>query len=229
MSENNELHKGHRQKMWQKYSENGINGFSEQEILEMLLFMCLPRVDTNNIADKLLMQFGSLKNVLDAQRYELEQIKGIGTNAAAQLCFIGELTNYINRNNKTENQFCVSSSIIDFCVKHFENITDECVSFFLLDDQSHIVYFDDLLCSNDNVINNKEIIRQAVKHECTSMFLSHYCPSENVFSSNADISAIRTLSSLLKSINVTLIDHIIVSDKNGYSLRASGTVCDVWN
>ena len=54
------VHDGHRQRMKSRFSEVGLDGFNDHNALEMLLFYALPRKDTNELAHKLLMNFGSL-------------------------------------------------------------------------------------------------------------------------------------------------------------------------
>ena len=58
MENNKQPHEGHRQRMWQKYLEHGIGIFQEHELLEMLLFVLIPRVNTNVISHDLINRYG---------------------------------------------------------------------------------------------------------------------------------------------------------------------------
>ena len=66
MENNKSIHDGHRQRLKNKFLENGFLGFDRHNILELLLFYSIPRRDTNEIAHRLLNRFGSLKNVFNA-------------------------------------------------------------------------------------------------------------------------------------------------------------------
>lgn len=68
------LNQGHRSRMRKRYLTCGFSGFQEHEILELLLFYALPRVNTNPIAHQLLKEFHSLAGVLDADPVELQKI-----------------------------------------------------------------------------------------------------------------------------------------------------------
>ena len=56
------IHDGHRQRLKDRFLRDGLDGFTDIQVLELLLFYALPRVDTNPIAHQLLQKFGSLDN-----------------------------------------------------------------------------------------------------------------------------------------------------------------------
>ena len=85
------LNKGHRSRMRNRYLACGFSGFQEHEILEMLLFYALPRVNTNPIAHRLLNTFHSLSGVMDADITELKKIPGIQDQAAIFLKMMPDL------------------------------------------------------------------------------------------------------------------------------------------
>ena len=60
------IHKDHRQRVKEKASKFGLGVFADHEVLELLLFYVVPYKDTNPLAHKLIEEFGSLANVLDA-------------------------------------------------------------------------------------------------------------------------------------------------------------------
>ena len=67
------IHDGHRQRVKDRFCQEGLDHFEEHQVLELLLFYCIPRVDTNPLAHKLLDHFGSLTNVLEAPVEELTE------------------------------------------------------------------------------------------------------------------------------------------------------------
>ena len=52
------VHDGHRKRLRDRFLQEGLDGFNEINALELLLFYCVPRIDTNNLAHRLLEQFG---------------------------------------------------------------------------------------------------------------------------------------------------------------------------
>ena len=84
------LHVGHRARMRRKFLSYGPRIFDTYELLEMLLYHVIPYKDTNPIAKRLLMEFGSLEGVLTASPEELSRVSGIGEHAAELLTTVGK-------------------------------------------------------------------------------------------------------------------------------------------
>ena len=84
-------HEGHRQRLKNRFLNDGLSGFEKHNILELLLFYSIPQKDTNDIAHELLKTFGSLKGVFEADFSELMKVKGIKENSATLLKLIPEV------------------------------------------------------------------------------------------------------------------------------------------
>lgn len=85
------LHAGHRSRMRRRFLTNGLDGFSDHEVLELLLFYAVPRQDVNPMAHLLLDQFGSLPGVLSASEEELCTVRGVGPKIARFLTLIPDV------------------------------------------------------------------------------------------------------------------------------------------
>ena len=77
-------HTGHRKRLKDQYQNNGLDGFTDYQVLELLLYFAIPRIDTNPIAHRLLDQFGSLTAVLEASPEELEKVEGVAEVSAEE-------------------------------------------------------------------------------------------------------------------------------------------------
>lgn len=82
------LHAGHRERMRVRFFENGFESYSTHEVLEQVLFLTIPRANTNETAHSLLQKFGSLSGVLNASPESLTEVPGIGPKAAEFLASI---------------------------------------------------------------------------------------------------------------------------------------------
>ena len=107
------IHNKHRERLRERFTKEGLDSFSEINALELLLFFCLPRIDTNPIAHELLGRFGSFAGVLDAPVEELKKVKGIGDNLYlhnnGMLAVIDSLVNVIeNEDTAALNAFLSS-------------------------------------------------------------------------------------------------------------------------
>ena len=82
------IHDGHRQRLKNRFRKEGLDSFEELQVLELLLFYCIPRQDTNPIAHALLKRFETLDQVLDASPEELQKVPGMGEGAATFLSLV---------------------------------------------------------------------------------------------------------------------------------------------
>ncbi len=64
-------HAGHRQRLRERFRKGGADALPDYELLELLLFRALPRRDTKGIAKRLLAQFGTFAEVINAHELRL--------------------------------------------------------------------------------------------------------------------------------------------------------------
>ena len=74
------LHENHRARVRKRFEHEGLKTFADHNVLELLLFYSIPQKDTNDIAHRLLDEFGSLSAVFDAPKDVLMNVVGVGEN-----------------------------------------------------------------------------------------------------------------------------------------------------
>ncbi len=230
MPDKEELHSGHRKRVWEKFSEKGLSVFNEHEIMEMILFSCLPRVNTNETAHLLINKFGSITNCLKSPASELKKIKGIGDSAAIYLNFLGQLTERLNNEEAVNVKLGCSAEIIDYCVKHYKNYDRECATYFLLDALYNVVFTGETEYANSAEcgFSFPEIVNNALSRKLPYILLAHNHLSGCPVASSADIAVTRSLADVVCKLNIRILDHIIVSGDSAYSMRAFGGYNDIW-
>lgn len=231
MAENGDIHKGHRKRMMEKFSNFGIDVFSEHEKLEILLYLMLPRKNTNTIAHDLIKKFGSLKNLLIAPGDELQKIEGIGKNTSLNLQFVGAFTNHLNRVHAAPKEsFAVQEKVSEFCINYFKDKIKEVLTLILLDDKYTLLQVCDIDSDEPNHIKVglREIVGLIMKYDSRNVIIAHNHIKGTANPSDDDIRQTREINGYLKAINVGLVDHIIVSKDNAISLRNQGIMNDVW-
>ena len=62
---------GHRKRLRERFLKNGLTGFADHEVVELLLTLAIPRRDVKQPAKALLRQFGNLREILNALPSEL--------------------------------------------------------------------------------------------------------------------------------------------------------------
>ena len=88
------IHENHRARMQERVAHNGMESLAEHEVLEYMLYLAIPRQDTNPLAHRLIDHFGSFCRVMEATPQELMQVKGVGPRSAQLISDIMEVGRY---------------------------------------------------------------------------------------------------------------------------------------
>ena len=225
MSNKENLHGGHRRRLKNRFLEEGLEHFDDHQVLELLLFYCIPRQDTNPIAHALLDHFGSLSQVMEAPPSELQKIPGMGEASAAFLSLINSFTRYYQVNRASS---LVILNTLEQCGSYlmpfFYGRRNETVYLLCLDAKCKV-----LCCKevgegsvNSASVPIRRIVEMALGANATSAILAHNHPSGLAFPSDEDQLTTRQLAIALAAVDITLVDHMIIADDEFVSLRQSG-------
>ena len=125
----NASHEKHRSRMRKKYRENGLDSFADHEVLELLLFYALPRVNVNDIAHELMSRFGTLDRVFEADEAELREVPGIGENTALLISMMPDMARrYALARNSGKLQMSDGDSVARYLVNYYIGQTREKVN-----------------------------------------------------------------------------------------------------
>ena len=118
-------HEGHRERMREEFLSGDINeNTPHHRILELLLFYCVPRVDTNELAHALLDKYGTMPGVLDAPIDELCKFPYISRNGATLLKLIPEVTRaYFHEEMDEQKIFDTAEKIGKYFIKSIRALT----------------------------------------------------------------------------------------------------------
>ncbi len=219
------LHEGHRQRLKERFIKNGLEGFENHNILELLLFYSIPRNDTNEIGHKLLNTFGSLSNVFDASIEELCKVDGIGLHSATLIKLIPDICSIYNI-DKTENVKIVNSTnkAGEFFVPRFIGKLSEEVHIMLLDDKKKVIKCEMISKGtvNASAISIRKIASSALNNNATGVIIAHNHPGGVALPSSKDILTTKRIFNALNLMDIQLCDHIIVADGDFVSMLDSG-------
>ena len=219
-----DLHGGHRQRLRQRFVQEGLDNFTEVQLLELLLFYSIPRIDTNEIAHRLLTRFGSLSQVLEAPVEELQKVEGIGENSAVLLHLIPEVTRYYQVNRITnEKVLNTIEKCGQYLIPFFLGRRNETVYLLCLDAKCKLLCCREISEGSVNAasISVRKIVETALSANATSVIIAHNHPSGMAMPSGEDIETTHRIASALKAVDVILADHIVVCDDDFVSMRQS--------
>ncbi len=225
------IHKGHRERLRQRFVENGLKAFSDVEAIELLLCYALPRCNTNEIAHELLSRFGSFRAVMEADISELELVKGVGTNAAVLINLVSQMNRRYMLAGRISgtNILASTETTVAYLKPLFAYSTDELAYAVSLNSAGRVIRCHEMArgMSNRVEFSARQIVEIALRDNAAYILLAHNHLSDVALPSNADVASTRLVRQTLASIGVTLTDHIIVGGNEYVSMYESGFFLDV--
>ncbi|MCB1496608.1 MAG: DNA repair protein RadC [Bauldia sp.] len=213
----------HRERMRERFQELGGESLRDYELLEMILFQALPRVDTKPIAKALLARFGSFAEVLAAPPARLVEVKGVGDRAAHHLKVVYAAAQRFLKDPVKQGQLLDSwTAVVDYCraAMAYEPIEQFRILFL---DKRNVLIADEVQQSgtvDHTPVYPREVVKRALELSSTAIILVHNHPSGDPTPSRADINMTKSIVDVAKPLGIAVHDHIIVGKKGHASFRA---------
>ncbi len=220
------LHRNHRAKVRKRFLDEGLANFQKHNVLELLLFYAIPRVDTNEIAHRLLNAFhGNLSEVLGADYRTLMKIEGVGESAAVLLSMIPQVFRMYREELITREGIFGRSMVEQYIANRFTGEPVEKVLIACLDNRWNLLG-DEFVSTgsvNFSTVDRRGIIEVCLRHNATAAIIAHNHPRGNALPSKEDLNTTVEVRHALDVIGVRLIDHLIVAREDYISLACSRT------
>ena len=219
------IHTGHRQRLKERFRQEGLDSFDELHVLELLLFHAIPQGDTNPLAHELLRRFGSLTGVLEAKREELEQVKGLGEHSVTLLRLVTELSRYYAvQRMSMERVLPTLEKCGEYLVPFFIGQREETVYLLCLDGKCKVLACRKLGQGGVNSVGVpiRRVVETALNTNASSVILAHNHPSGLALPTTEDVQVTKKVATALDLVGVRLADHVIVADQDFVSLTDSG-------
>lgn len=220
------VHDGHREKMRRRFLSGGLEHFADHEALELLLYYAIPRKDTNPIAHALMDRYGSLSAVLAAPVEDLQKVEGIGESAAILLKLVPRIC-YKARLADAERQDLILDTTPRagaYLLERFYGEQNEVIYQLCLDRKGKLVACKRLGSGNigSAALDIRRLVENAIHSNASSVILAHNHPSGVALPSSEDFTVTERAKQALATIEVELLDHIIVADETFVSMADSG-------
>lgn len=227
------IHDGHRKRVKDRFRSEGLDHFDEVHVLELLLFYCVPRKDTNPLAHQLLNHFGSLTRVLEATADELEKVDGINEGIATFLTLIPAANRYYDMKKKDEDDILHDlNKCGEYLRSRFKGKRNEMVYVLCLDAKCKVLCCKEIGEGSVNMvsISARKVAEAAMAVNATSVILAHNHPSGLAIPSDEDILTTHRIARGLRALDIYLADHLVFADGDFTSMVQSGkySVHDEW-
>jgi DNA repair protein RadC len=218
-------HLGHRARMREKLLGAGPEALLDHGLLEMVLFLALPRRDTKPIARALLARFGSFANAIAAPLHELRDIEGLGEAGAAALRTVQAAALRLARAEVMDQPVLNNwDRLLSYLTVALTRERVEQFRVLFLDTRNRLIADEAQARGtvNHTPVYPREVVKRALELQATALILVHNHPSGDPTPSRADLDMTQEIKAAAGSLGIVLHDHLVVGNGRHLSFRREG-------
>ena len=218
---------GHRARMRARLLRAGSAALADYEMLEMVLYIALPRQDTKALARALLAAFGSFAAVCTAPVNALLAVKGLGESGAATLKLVQAAALRLAQGELADRPLLSNwDRLIAYLTAVLAREKTEQARVLFLDNRNHLLA-DEVVgrgTVNHTPIYPREVVRRALELQASALILVHNHPSGDPRPSAEDVAMTQEVKQAAAALGIALHDHLVIGDGRWCSLRQEGLI-----
>lgn len=216
--------KGHRARLRRRLLEQGSEALLDHELVEYLLALAIPRIDTKPQARALIAEFGGFGPLLAADGETLIRA-GLGESAAAALKIAEATALRLLKARMLDRPMLDGwQALLDYLHADMAHRSVERVRVLHLNGKNRLIR--DEVVSKGSIdqaaVHVREVIRRAIDLGSASLILAHNHPSGDPSPSKADIELTHEIARAGKPLGILVHDHVIIGQAGFSSLRSMG-------
>ncbi len=217
---------GHRQRLRDRYRLSGLAGMLPYEKLELLLMFAIPRRDVKPIARALLLRFKDLAGVLEASVDELQEVPGIGEQAAVLLHLVRQLgADYLETRMRRVETLDSLASTVNFARMKIGGNNMECFMTVYVDSHLQVIDFEIVEGTVDRaMVYPRNLVLGCTRHHASGAILIHNHPSGVCKPSAEDRDVTDKILKVFNVAGIRLVDHVIISRAGALSMYEAGLI-----
>jgi DNA repair protein RadC len=216
---------GHRERLRQRLITAGPDALNDQDLLEIILFIALPRRDTKPIARRLLERFKTFSASISAPPEELARIEGLGTAGIAALKTVQAGAERLARAEVMDQELLTDwDRLIRYLNTRLAREKTEQFRILFLDTRNRLKA-DEVQSRgtvNHTAVYPREVAKRALELSASAVILVHNHPSGDPTPSREDVAMTKEVEAALGTVSVALHDHVIIGNGSWTSLRREG-------
>lgn len=219
------MHAGHRKRIRDRFISEGLDTFEDHQVLELLLFYCIPRKDTNELAHRMIREFGSLAGLFEAEPKEIKRRCKVSENTAILVSLIPSLSRrYFTIKWGDKPQLNSSTKAGEYAIALLTGRTYEAFYSICLDSQNRVNYA--ALIQEGTLteapVYPRLVVEAVLRHKACSTILAHNHPGGSLQPSKSDIEVTNRIIQALEVMSIKVVDHIIVAGDRYFSFKENG-------
>jgi len=209
----------------EKLFNKGVASLSDAELLAVILQTGTRGRTSLDIARDMLSRYGGLIGLLAADRASLTANPGIGGAKAARFVAMKELSQrHMLEGIKPKDILTSSQATRDYLRAKFRDCQSEIFSCLFLNNQHHVVKLEELFRGTIDgaAVYPREVVKRCLHHNAAAVILAHNHPSGIAEPSQADIAITNKLRIALETIDVRVLDHLVIGNSLVVSFAERG-------
>jgi DNA repair protein RadC len=205
----------------------GAGHLSDAELLAVLLRNGLAGQSAVDLARNMISQFGGLRSLLSASKSQVCQLAGVGPVKYAQLQAAAEISKRIAHENLQRGQILTNPDLTrDYLMRQLADRSYEVFALLLLDTQHRVIQFVELFRGtiDSASVYPREVVSLVLEKKAAAVIVYHNHPSGIAEPSQADRRITERIKNALATIDVSLLDHMVVGDQEIVSFAERGWI-----
>src|SRR3989339_422703 len=216
---------GHRKRVRERYLKGGIRGWQDYEILELLLFHCIPRRDTKILAKEILKRHGSLRDVFALKARDLQAVKGMTANGALLFSLVKDIATRLSADGMRGRDLLSSpEAVVNYLKLSLQHLPDEEFHALFLDNSNRLIASEIIHAGtvNKSIVYPRTIVERALYNHAAGVIIAHNHPGASISPSKEDRTATTAVAAALATVEITLLDHILIAGNRHISWKEEG-------
>ncbi|AXI48926.1 hypothetical protein C1J03_14755 [Sulfitobacter sp. SK012] len=216
---------GHRERLRSRFLSGGHKPMPEYELLELLLFNAIPRIDVKPLAKRLLAAFGDLNGVIAASESSVLKIEGTTPKVYLQLRISEAFAQRMGQSKILKKDILSSwDDLISYCRVSMAHRDTEQFRIIFLDRKNNVIADEEQAVGTvDHVpVYPREVVKRSLELNASAIILVHNHPSGDPTPSQEDITMTDLIQTACSSVSITIHDHVIIGKETEVSFRSLG-------
>ena len=215
---------GHRARVRERVLKAGVETLADYELLELLLFYSIERIDTKPLAKALLERFGTLGDVFAAEPAQLREFE-IDQRTLVHFKAMREAGRRLAERKVKDLPVLTNwQQLIDYCHAALAHEKTEQFRILFLD-RKNVLIADEVQqrgTIDHTPVYPREVVKRALALNAAALILVHNHPSGDPKPSRDDIEMTKEIRKASEALGITIHDHLVIGRKGHASFRSLG-------
>ena len=197
----------------EKLLQYGAQSLTDEELLAIFLRTGIKGIPVMNLAESVLIAFGSLRGLLCASQETFCQIKGLGLAQYVQLQATKEMTKrYLSQEMEAKASITDPLLAIMYFQAELEDYEREVFMVLFLDNQHRLIHTEKMFFGtiNQTSVYPREVIKVALKHNAAAIIVAHNHPSGVAEPSFSDRNITQKIKQAAELMEIRVLDHFVI-------------------